>query len=50
MLKEGNTRLTIVITKEIRDKLIKEAEFEDRSVSNLVSKILKEHYKIKTDE
>ncbi|KYH35813.1 hypothetical protein CLTEP_02060 [Clostridium tepidiprofundi DSM 19306] len=50
MIKEENTRITVTITKEIHKRLIEEAEYEDRSVSNLVLKIIKEHYKIREEE
>lgn len=50
MIKDENTRITVIISKEVREKLIYEAECEDRTVSNLVFKILKEHYKMKVDE
>jgi hypothetical protein len=50
MIKDENTRITITLPKKIHKKLQKEADYEDRSVSNLVLKIIKEHYKIKDDD
>lgn len=50
MIKDENTRITAVIPKTLHKKLLDEAGYEDRSVSNLVCKILKEHYKMKTDD
>lgn len=50
VIKKENTRINVVIPKKIHKMLMKEADYEDRSVSNLVLKIIKEHYKIKEDE
>lgn len=50
MIKQENTRITITIPKKIHKRLLKEAEYEDRSISNLVLQIIKKHYKIKDDE
>lgn len=49
MIKKENTRITVTVPKEIHARLIEEAEYEDRSVSNLVLQIIKEHYNIKND-
>lgn len=50
MIKKENTRITSVIPKEVYKELVAEAEYEDRSISNMVAKILKERYNIKTEE
>ncbi|MBN1042346.1 UNVERIFIED_ORG: hypothetical protein B2H98_05130 [Clostridium botulinum] len=50
MIKNENTRITSVIPKKVYEKLAKEAEYEDRSISKMVAKILKDHYKIKSDD
>lgn len=50
MIKDDNTRITAVISKEVYKKLVKEAKYEDRSISNMVAKILRERYNIKVDE
>lgn len=50
MIKNENTRITFTLPKKIYKRLEKEADYEDRSVSNLVLKIIKEHYKIKDEE
>ena len=50
MIKKENTRITVVISKEVQEKLIHQAGYEDRTVSNLVFKILKDHYKIKDQD
>lgn len=50
MIKEENTRISVTVPKELHEKLLEEAEYEDRSVSNLVLKIIKDYYKIKTED
>jgi|DEB0MinimDraft_12_1074336.scaffolds.fasta_scaffold90765_2 metal-responsive CopG/Arc/MetJ family transcriptional regulator len=42
-LKESKVRLTIVVTKEMRDQLDKLAEGENRNRSNYIENVLKEH-------
>jgi transcriptional regulator with XRE-family HTH domain len=41
MISNKNTKVTTVIPKEVYKKLIEEASYEDRSVSNMIAKILK---------
>ncbi|WP_461206945.1 ribbon-helix-helix domain-containing protein [Clostridium sp. DL1XJH146] len=50
MIKDENTRITITIPKKLHRKLKKDAAYEDRSVSNMVSKILKEYYKMNKED
>lgn len=50
MIKNENTRISAIVSKDVRKKLIEQASYEDRTVSNLVFKILKEYYKIKDEE
>jgi hypothetical protein len=50
MIKDENKRVITTIPKEIYKKLVKEAEYEDRTISKMVAKIIKEHYKIKDDD
>lgn len=50
MIKKENTMVTSVIPKKIYEMLAKEAEYEDRSISNMICKIIKDHYKIKDKE
>ena len=50
MIKNENTRITITLPKKTLKKLKNEAEYDGRSVSNLVLKIINEHYKIKNDK
>lgn len=47
MINDENTRITFTLPKKTLEKLQDEAEYEGRSVSNLVLKIINEHYKIK---
>lgn len=50
MIKKENKRINVTVPKTIYDKLSEDADYEDRSVSNLVLKIIKKHYKIKNEE
>jgi hypothetical protein len=50
MISNKNTKVTTVIPKEVYKKLIEEASYEDRSVSNMIAKILKDRYNVKDDE
>lgn len=47
LIKKENTRITVTISKKLYDKLAEEADYEDRSVSNMAATILKMHYKNK---
>lgn len=42
-LKESKVRVTIVVTKEMRDQLDKLAQGENRNRSNYIENVLKEH-------
>lgn len=50
MINDDNIRITITIPKKLHRLLKKQANFEDRSVSNLVARILKQYYNLKVDE
>lgn len=50
LVSEDNVRISVTVPKELHNLLLKDADYEDRSVSNLVLKIIKEHYRLKTDE
>jgi hypothetical protein len=50
MIKKENTMIASVIPKKVYEMLVKEAEYEDRSISNMVCKIIKDHYKVKDEE
>ncbi|NFE93726.1 ribbon-helix-helix domain-containing protein [Clostridium botulinum] len=50
MIKKENRRITSIIPKKVYEKLEKEAEYEDRSISKMVAKIIKDYYKIKDYE
>jgi len=50
MIKSDKVKVTAVISKAIMRKLKKQANYEDRSVSNMVNKILREYYGIKNED
>lgn len=50
MISKKNTKVTAIIPKKVHEKLKEEAVYEDRTVSNIIAKILKDHYKIKDDD
>ncbi|MBN7576041.1 hypothetical protein C1H57_12370 [Clostridium sp. 2-1] len=50
MISKKNTKVTTIIPKKVYEKLIEEAAYEDRTVSNMIAKILKDHYKIKDND
>ena len=50
MVNEDNIRITITIPKTLHELLKDDADYEDRSISNLASRILKQYYNLSTDE
>ncbi|MCD3202842.1 ribbon-helix-helix domain-containing protein [Clostridium botulinum] len=44
MIKNDNKKFSVILPKKIYELLIKEAEYEDRSVSNMAAQIIKKHY------
>lgn len=50
MIKDDTKRIVSYVSKEVHDKIKKEAKYEDRTISKMVEKILKDHYKIKDDD
>jgi hypothetical protein len=50
MIKEDTKRVVSYVSKDIYKELLKEAKYEDRTISKMVEKILKDHYKIKDDD
>lgn len=50
MIKNENTRISVTLPRELHEKLLNEAEYEGRSVSNLVLKIIKSYYKFNSDD
>jgi len=50
MISDNNIRITITIPKSIHKLLKSDACYEDRSVGNLVSRILKLYYKFNVEE
>lgn len=47
MIKKDNIRITVVLPKTIHEKLVKLAEYEDRSISNMAAKIIKQYFEEK---
>lgn len=43
MISDDKTRITVTLTKELKDKLDIQAEKESRNTSNLINKIIKEY-------
>ena len=50
LINENNIRITVTIPKSIHKLLKSDASYEDRSVGNLVARILKLYYKLDQDE
>lgn len=50
MIKDDNIRITITIPKTLHRLLKKDANYEDRSVSNLTARILKKYYNLDSEE
>jgi len=50
VIKKENIRIASIIPRVVYKKLVEEAEYEDRSISNMVCKILKERYKIRDSD
>lgn len=50
LIKDDNIRITITIPKTLHRLLKKDANFEDRSVSNLTARILKKFYNLDSEE
>ncbi|HFE4994833.1 TPA: DUF6364 family protein [Staphylococcus aureus] len=48
MIKEENTRISVTVSKEIRDKLKRIAKNENRSMSNMVEHLISKY--IEKDE
>jgi heat shock protein HspQ len=50
MIKDDTKRVVSYVSKDIYNKLKKESKYEDRTISKMIEKILKDHYKIKDEE
>lgn len=50
VIKNENTRITVTVPKNLYKMLKEDAEYEDRSISNLALKILKDYYKLKNED
>lgn len=48
-IKESKTKINFVIEKELKKELELQAKKEDRTVSNLINKIIKDYINIKKD-
>lgn len=46
VIKNDNIRITITIPKKLYDLIKSDAEYEDRTMSNFIARILKKHYKM----
>lgn len=44
MIRDENIKITITIPKKLHNEILQEASYYNRSVSNLVCRILKKHY------
>lgn len=50
MISKKNIKVSTIIPKEVYKKISEEAAYEDRTVSNMIAKILKSHYDIKESD
>ena len=50
LISQDNVRITITITKSMHELLKNDAAYEDRSVSNLVCRIIKQYYNLGIEE
>lgn len=50
MIKDDTKRVVSYVSKEIYEKLNNEAKYEDRTISKMIEKILKDHYNLKYEE
>lgn len=50
LIKDDNKRITITLPKDLYELIKEGAEYEDKSMSYVILRILKRHYKIKTDD
>lgn len=50
MIKEENIKITFITSKDVYKLLSKQADFEDRSVSGMVRKIVNDYYNVKDNE
>ncbi len=50
MIKDDKKRISVTVPKELHKKLLEDAEYDGRSISNYVLKILKEYYNIQSEE
>ena len=50
MISKKNIKVSAIIPKEVYKKISEEAAYEDRTLSNMIAKILKDHYNIKEND
>lgn len=50
LIKDDKIRLTISLPEPVYKAVQQDAEYEDRSMSNVIVRILKKYYKIKIEE
>lgn len=50
MIKKDNIRISVVMPRKVYERLVKEAEYEDRSISSMAAKILKLYLKVTPEE
>ena len=49
-IKEGNTRICLVVPQQLKDELSEQAQREQRTVSNLIVKVLTEYSQLNKDK
>lgn len=49
-VKKDNTRVSVTMPKDLYNELLKLSEIEDRSVSNMILTIIKEHLNCNTNK
>lgn len=50
LIKEDNVRIPVTMPRKLYDTIKADSEYEDRSMSNIILRILKKHYKFKMDD
>jgi predicted CopG family antitoxin len=50
LIKDDNKRICVTLSKEVYKRLLKQANYEDRSLSNMASQIIKKYYGLNTDD
>ena len=50
LIKENNRKITIVVPKELHEIIKADADYEDRSMSKTILRILKKHYNFEIED